>query len=77
MADTPIMRFRSARRIAEYYKSKDKETAITENLIRKLMDTGELPIIQNGSKRVTSIEAVEAYINRQLEKEVRTNGNRR
>lgn len=60
------MRLRTARNAAAYFKAIDSETQITEWFIRTLMDKGDLPVIQNGSKRLTSIEAIESYIEKQL-----------
>ena len=60
------MRPRAPRKIAEYYKAKDPDTVITETLIRRLMDAGEIPFFNNGVKRVTSIEAVDAWLESKL-----------
>lgn len=57
---------RSPRAAAAYYKARDPDTMITETLIRRLMDTGEIPYFKNGVKRVTSIEAIDAWIDAQL-----------
>ena len=61
-----MLRIRGARAIAEYYKAQDPDTSVTETLIRRLMASGELPIFNNGYKKLTSIEAVDAYLNAQL-----------
>ena len=61
-----MQRIRAARAIAEHYKSIDPETMITENLIRRLMEAGKLPVFMNGTKKLTSIEAVDNYIDAQL-----------
>ena len=39
---------------------------VSEFMIRRLMDEGKLPVIMNGAKRLTSIEAVDAYISAEL-----------
>lgn len=57
-----MQRIRAARAIAEYYKEIDPGTMISETLIRRLMDDGELPVHKNGCKKLTSIEAVEAWM---------------
>lgn len=59
-------RIRAARAIAEHFKKEDPESMVSEYLIRNLMDAGELPVFRNGSKKLTSIEAVEAYLEKQL-----------
>ena len=61
-----MQRIRAARAIADYYKEIDPGTMVSETLIRRLMDTGELPVFKNGCKKLTSIEAVEAWMEAQL-----------
>ena len=60
------MRIRAARAIADYYKELDPLTDISETLIRRLMDEGEIPTFKNGVKTLTSIEAVEEYFSHKL-----------
>ena len=60
------MRIRTARHIAQYFKERDPGTQVTEYMIRSLMDAGEVPVIQNGYKRLTSIEAIDEYISKKL-----------
>ena len=64
------MKLRTARNAAAYFKAIDPETQITEWMIRQLMDKGEVPVIKNGSKRLTSIEAIESYISTKLGGEI-------
>ena len=59
-------RLRTARNAAAYFKAHDPGTQLTEYMIRSLMDSGELPVIVNGYKRLTSIEAIEKYITNKL-----------
>ena len=61
-----MQRIRAARAISNYYKKLDPQTSISESLIRRLMLNGDIPTFYNGSKRLTSIEAVEKYLNEQL-----------
>ncbi len=61
-----MQRLRAARAIAEHYKALDPETMISEFMIRRLMDEGKLPIIKNGTKKLTSLEAVDEYLNTHL-----------
>lgn len=61
-----MQRIRAARAISNYYKSIDPHTSISESLIRRLMLNGDIPTFYNGSKRLTSIEAVEKYLSDQL-----------
>lgn len=57
---------RTAKAAAEYIREQDPNTTLTEYAIRRLMDEDELPYIQIGHKRVTSIEAIKEYVNTQL-----------
>lgn len=61
-----MQRIRAARAIAAYYKELDPGTMVSETMIRRLMDSGELPVFKNGSKKLTSIEAVDAYLDKHL-----------
>lgn len=61
-----MLRLRAARAIAEHYKAEDPGTMVSEFMIRRLMDEGKVPVIMNGAKKLTSIEAVDAYINAEL-----------
>lgn len=62
-----MQRIRAARAISDHYKRLDPDTSISESLIRRLMDNGDIPTFKNGVKRLTSIEAVEKYLEKQLE----------
>lgn len=57
---------RTAKAAAEIIRERDPYTTMTEYAIRTLMDSGELPYIQIGHKRVLSIEAIEQYVNSKL-----------
>lgn len=61
-----MQRIRAARAISDYYKSIDPDTCVSESMIRRLMDSGDLPTFRNGTKRLTSIEAVEEYLSKML-----------
>lgn len=61
-----MLRLRAARAIAEHYKSMDPDTMVSEFMIRRLMDEGKLPVIKNGTKKLTSLEAVDDYLRSEL-----------
>lgn len=61
-----MQRIRAARAISDYYKAQDPHTCISESFVRRLMDNGDIPTFRNGAKRLTSIEAVEEYLEKQL-----------
>lgn len=60
------MQIGAPRKIAEYFREQFPGTMVTETLIRRLMDSGEIPYINNGVKRLTSVEAVQAYLEAKL-----------
>ena len=59
---------RTAKAAAEIIRERDPNTTMTEYAIRTLMDSGELPYIAVGHKRILSIESIEKYVNSQLER---------
>ena len=61
-----MLTLRAPRAAAEYYKSIDPNTAITEAFIRKLISNGEIPVIKNGVKQVVSIESINNYLDTHL-----------
>ena len=63
------MKIRAARAAAAYFRSQDKDTMITENMIRQLMQRGVIPTIRNGNRVMTSIEAIERYLENALDEE--------
>lgn len=60
------MILRPPRRAAEYFKSKDSGTAITEHFIRELIKNGDIPIIKSGAKQLVDCEYLEKYIHERL-----------
>ena len=59
---------RTAKAAAEILRERDPNTTMTEYAIRNLMDSGELPFIQVGHKKIISLEALEQYVNSKLER---------
>lgn len=57
---------RTAKAAADYFRERDPDSTLTEYTIRKWMDDGELPFIQVGKKRITSIEAIMNHIDQKL-----------
>jgi len=60
--DKQCNRLRDVKKIYEYIKESDPDTAVTEYLIRKIVYEGYVPYIQTGNKRLTTIEAVISYL---------------
>lgn len=61
-----MLTMRAPRKAAEYFKSLDENTAITEAYIRRLIRDGDIPIIRNGAKVLVSIESIEEFVAEQL-----------
>ncbi len=61
-----MLTLRAPRKAAEYFRSIDPNTAITEAFIRKLIREGEIPVVKNGMKTLVAIEQIEAYLTEQL-----------
>lgn len=57
---TPRMRTIGA--LAAHYKALDEDTAVTAYFLRTKVLTGEIPHVCAGSKRLISIEAVDAFL---------------
>lgn len=61
-----MQRIRAAKAVSDYFRSIDPESRVSESMVRRLMDDGEIPVFMNGVKRLTSIEAVEEYLEKHL-----------
>ena len=61
-----MLTLRHPRSAAEYFKSLDPNTAISEAYIRRLIRDGEIPTIRNGAKILISIESIEEYLEEHL-----------
>lgn len=57
-----MIRTRTIREAAEYFKSVDPQTSLTEYAIRTLLRTGKVPCVRIGKKYLVTIEALEAYL---------------
>ncbi len=57
-----MIRTRTIREAAEYFKSADPQTSLTEYAIRTLLRTGMVPCVRVGKKYLVTIEALEAYL---------------
>ena len=68
-----MQKYLSPRKIAEYFKSSDPDTAITESFIRRLIREGEIPYLKKGKHFVTTVECVLNYLNSKLGGELNAN----
>ena len=57
-----MIRTRTIKDAATYFKSVDPQTALTEYAIRTLLRTGKVPCVRMGKKYLVTIEALEAYL---------------
>ena len=59
---------RTIKEIAEILKKEDPQTKLTVRAIRYLINTGQLPSVQIGSKYLVSLEVLEAFLKGELKK---------
>lgn len=59
---TEIPRMRTAREAMEELKNEDPNTAFTERALRRMMKTGEIPVLKIGSKNLIEMNNLYDYI---------------
>lgn len=57
-----MIRTRTIREAAAYFKESDPHTCLTETAIRTLLRTGTVPCARVGKKYLVTIEALEDYL---------------
>ena len=57
-----MVRTRTIREAAAYFREKDPQTCLTETAIRTLLRTGAVPSVRVGRKYLVTVEALEAYL---------------
>lgn len=57
-----MIRTRTIREAAVYFRASDPDTSLTETAIRTLLRTGAVPCARVGKKYLVSIEALEEYL---------------
>ena len=57
-----MIRTRTIREAAAYFREDDPHTSLTETAIRTLLRTGAVPSARVGRKYLVTIEALEAYL---------------
>lgn len=67
-----MIRTRTIREAAAYFREEDPQTCLTETAIRTLLRTGAVPSIRVGKKYLVTLEALEAYLAGKME--LRTQG---
>ena len=57
-----MVRARTIREAAVFFREKDPQTCLTETAIRTLLRTGAVPSVRVGKKYLVTVEALEAYL---------------
>ena len=57
-----VMRARTIREAASYFRETDPQTCLTETAIRRLICSGAVPSVRVGRKYLVTVEALEAYL---------------
>lgn len=62
-----MVRTRTIKEAAAYFREEDPQTSLTETAIRTLLRTGAVPSIRVGKKYLVTIEALEGYLTGEIE----------
>lgn len=57
-----MVRTRTIKEAAAYFRKTDTQTCLTETAIRTLLRTGAVPSVRVGKKYLVSLEALEGYL---------------
>ena len=57
-----MVRTRTIKEAAIYFREMDSQTCLTETAIRTLLRTGAVPSVRVGKKYLVTVEALEAYL---------------
>lgn len=57
-----MARMRTIKEAADYLKSIDSNTALTETALRRLVSTGQIPSVRIGIKYLVSLEVLESFL---------------
>lgn len=57
-----MVRTRTIKEAAAYFRETDPATSLTEAAIRTLIRTGAVPSVRVGKKYLVTVEALEAYL---------------
>lgn len=58
-----ISRMRTVGQTVKYFKDNDPETVVGEYLLRKMIKTGELPVVMAGNKALINLDNLIEYFN--------------
>ncbi len=57
-----MVRTRTIKEAAAYFREEDPQTCLTETAIRTLLRSGAVPSVKVGKKYLVSLEALEGYL---------------
>lgn len=57
-----MVRTRTIKEVAAYFREEDPQTSLTETAIRTLLRSGAVPSVRVGKKYLVTIEALEGYL---------------
>lgn len=58
-----VSRMRTIAATVKYFKDNDPDTVVGEYLLRKMIKTGELPVVMAGNKALLNLDNLIAYFN--------------
>lgn len=62
-----MVRTRTIKEAAAYFREEDPQTSLTETAIRTLLRSGAVPSVRVGKKYLVSLEALEGYLTGEIE----------
>ncbi len=62
-----MVRTRTIKEAAAYFREEDPQTSLTETAIRTLLRSGAVPSVRVGKKYLVSLEALESYLTGEIE----------
>ena len=70
-----MIRTRTIKEAAAFFRENDPQTCLTETAIRTLLRTGKVPCARIGKKYLVTIEALEDYLRSGVDRSTEQSGN--
>ena len=70
-----MIRTRTIKEAAAFFRANDPQTCLTETAIRTLLRTGKVPCARIGKKYLVTIEALEDYLRSGVDRSTGQSGN--
>ena len=67
-----MMRARTIREAAYYFRETDPQTCLTETAIRRIIRSGAVPSVRVGRKYLITVETLEAYLSGTIQPPAKT-----